>query len=90
LRRPVIAGNWKMYKTQAETRTFFQAFLPMVAASRHCDIIVAPPFTALGVAVEATRGTAVGIAGQNTTGSAKGLLRAKFPLPCSWRPAARP
>ena len=38
MRRPVIAGNWKMYKTQAETRTFFEAFKPLVAnadALRH-------------------------------------------------------
>jgi triosephosphate isomerase (TIM) len=65
LRRPVIAGNWKMYKTGAETRAFFEAFLPLIAASRHCDIVVAPPFTALPVAVEAARGSAVGIAAQN-------------------------
>jgi len=65
LRRPVIAGNWKMYKTQAETRAFFEAFRPLVAASKHCDVIVAPPFTALAAAVEAARGTAIGIAAQN-------------------------
>jgi triosephosphate isomerase len=65
LRRPVIAGNWKMFKTQAETRAFFDAFKPLIAASKHCDIIVAPPFTALAAAVEATRGTAIGIAAQN-------------------------
>ena len=28
MRRPVIAGNWKMYKTQAETRSYFAAFAP--------------------------------------------------------------
>jgi len=65
LRRPVIAGNWKMYKTGAETRAFFQAFAPLVAASKHCDIIVAPPFTALAAAVESARGTSIGIAAQN-------------------------
>ena len=41
-----------MYKTQAETRAFFRAFLPMVAGANHCDIIVAPPFTAIAAAVE--------------------------------------
>ena len=81
MRRPVIAGNWKMYKTQAETRTFFQAFLPMVAASRHCDIIVAPAFTALGVAVEATRGTAVGIAGQNNHWEREGPFTGEVSAP---------
>jgi len=65
LRRPVIAGNWKMYKTAAETRAFFQAFAPLVVASEHCDIIVAPPFTALAAAVESARGTSIGIAAQN-------------------------
>ncbi|HTX14825.1 MAG TPA: triose-phosphate isomerase [Candidatus Baltobacteraceae bacterium] len=65
MRRPVIAGNWKMYKTSVETRAFFEAFLPLVAASKHCDIVVAPPFTALAAAVEAARGTAVRIAAQN-------------------------
>ena len=65
MRRPIIAGNWKMYKTQAETRAFFEAFRPLVAASKHCDVIVAPPFTALAAAVEASRGTPIGIAAQN-------------------------
>jgi len=65
LRRPVIAGNWKMYKTGAETRAFFDAFLPLVATSKHCDIVVAPPFTAIGAAVDAARGSAVRIAAQN-------------------------
>jgi len=61
----VIAGNWKMYKTAAETRAFFQVFQPLVAASTRCHIIVAPPFTALAAAVESARGSAIGIAGQN-------------------------
>ena len=61
----MIAGNWKMYKTQAETRAFFEAFRPLVGSAKHCDIIVAPPFSALAAAVDAARGSAVGIAGQN-------------------------
>jgi len=65
LRRPVIAGNWKMYKTREETRAFFDAFKPLVSDTRHCDIVVAPPFTGLDTAVEAARGTAIGIAAQN-------------------------
>jgi triosephosphate isomerase len=65
LRRPVIAGNWKMFKTQEETRIFFQAFKPAVVSAKHCDIIVAPPFTAIAAAVEAARGSAIGIGAQN-------------------------
>jgi triosephosphate isomerase len=65
MRRHVFAGNWKMYKSQAETRAFFSAFAPLVANSRHCDIVVAPPFTAISAAVEAARGTSIGIGGQD-------------------------
>ncbi len=65
MRRPVIAGNWKMYKTRAETRAFFDAFRPLVAHASHCDIVVAPPFTALATAAESVRGTAIEIAAQN-------------------------
>ena len=59
MRRPVIAGNWKMYKTQAEARAYFAAFAPQVAGSTHCDIIIAPVFTALAASVEAVKGTAI-------------------------------
>jgi triosephosphate isomerase (TIM) len=65
VRRPVIAGNWKMYKTREETRAFFEAFKPLIANTRHCDIVVAPPFTDLETAVDAARGSAIAIAAQN-------------------------
>ncbi len=74
MRRPVIAGNWKMYKTQAEARAFFEAFLPLVAGSKHCDIVVAPPYTALIVAAEAARGTDIAIAAQNLHGRPEGAF----------------
>ena len=64
-RRRVIAGNWKMYKTQADTRTFFAGFSPLVAGVVDCDIVIAPPFTSIPPAVEATRGTKIGISAQN-------------------------
>lgn len=63
-----------MYKTQAETRTFFKAFLPGVDASRHCDIMVAPPYTAIAAAVEAVRGSAIGVAGQNCHWESEGAF----------------
>jgi triosephosphate isomerase (TIM) len=65
VRKPVIAGNWKMYKTRVETRGFFEAFKPLVAQSHHCEIIVAPPFTALEAAIEEARGSAISVAAQN-------------------------
>jgi triosephosphate isomerase len=64
-RRRVIAGNWKMYKTQADTRAFFAAFKPLVAGVVDCDILVAPPFTSISAAVEATKATKIAISAQN-------------------------
>ena len=64
-RRRVIVGNWKMYKTIAETRTFFSAFAPLVAGAKQCDMVIAPPFTSITAAVECTKGTKIGISGQN-------------------------
>jgi triosephosphate isomerase (TIM) len=74
MRRPVIAGNWKMYKTQAETRRFFAAFKPLVARSTHCDIVIAPPYTSLAVAAKAAKGTEIAIAAQNVHGRPEGAF----------------
>lgn len=64
-RRRVIAGNWKMFKTQAEARAFFAGFLPLVRDVRNCDIVVAPPFTAIAAAAEAAKGSNVAIGAQD-------------------------
>src|SRR5207302_2360444 len=65
MRKPVIVGNWKMQKTQQEAREFFAAFKPLVAAVKHCEIVVAPPFTAIAASIEVVRGSAIGIAAQD-------------------------
>ena len=74
MRRPVMAGNWKMFKTAGETRTFFAKFKPLVAEVNHCEIVIAPPFTALSAAVEAAQGSLIGIAGQNLHWEKKGAF----------------
>jgi len=70
-----------MHKTQAETRAFFEAFKPLVAASRHCDIIVAPPFTAISAAVDAARGTSIAIAGQDACWECEGAFTGQVSMP---------
>ncbi len=74
MRRPVIAGNWKMYKTQAEARAYFSALAPRVHGCVHCDIIVAPPFTAIPVSVDAAQGTPISIAAQDMHGEPEGAF----------------
>jgi triosephosphate isomerase len=65
LRKPLMAGNWKMYKTSAETQDFFEAFKPMVADATHCDIVICPPFPSLAAAVEQARGSNIEVGAQN-------------------------
>ena len=60
-----MAGNWKMYKTPAETRAFFEAFRPLVQAASHCEIVICPPFPDLPSAVESARGTRILVGAQN-------------------------
>src|SRR6202451_3562535 len=74
MRRPVIAGNWKMYKTQAEARVYFSALAPLVQGCVHCDIIVAPPSPALAAAVEAVKGTPISSAAQDMHGEPEGAF----------------
>jgi triosephosphate isomerase (TIM) len=64
-RRRVIAGNWKMYKDQADTRAFFAVLKPLVAGVTDCDMVIAPPFTDIPAAIEAAKGTAIAISAQD-------------------------
>jgi triosephosphate isomerase len=65
MRKKVIAANWKMYKNPAQTKEFFQAFLPEVAGHSRDEIVICPPYVDLGVAVEAAQNSNVAIGGQN-------------------------
>jgi len=64
-RKPLMAGNWKMYKTAAETRAFVEAFRPMVVDAAHCDIAIFPPFVSVPAAVAETQGCDIGVGAQN-------------------------
>ncbi len=65
MRTPVIAGNWKMYKTADEAASFVREFLPLVRKARGVEIVLAPPFPSLAAVAALTRGTGVGVASQN-------------------------
>jgi len=64
MRRPVIAGNWKMYKTIGEAVDFVGKLKPLVATADHCEVVVAPPFTALRAAADAVKGSNISVAAQ--------------------------
>jgi len=80
-RRRVMAGNWKMYKTQAETRAFFEAFKPLVVNADHFDIVIAPPYTSLDVAIQEAKGTKIGISAQNLDWRKEGAFTGEVSAP---------
>ena len=65
MRVPVIAGNWKMYKTAAEAAAFVRAFLPLVSGVRGVEIVLAPPYPSIGAVAQLVGGSGVGVASQN-------------------------
>ena len=66
VRKAVIAGNWKMHMTCAETRAFAAAFRPQIAElPGDRQLVLAPPFTAIPTLSRHLAGTGVAIAAQN-------------------------
>jgi triosephosphate isomerase len=64
-RRPLIAGNWKMFKTGAEAVEFVRRFVPLVAGAGDRDLMIAPAFTALEALAGELKGTPVALGAQN-------------------------
>ena len=65
MRIPLIAGNWKMYKTVADTVKYVKELRGLVKDVGGVEIVIAPPFTAVHAAAEAARNSNVGIAAQD-------------------------
>ena len=72
MRRPFIAANWKMNKTLLETSQFLVEFIPGVKDISGVDIVIAPPFTAIGIAAAVLRGTNIFLAAQDVFYEEKG------------------
>jgi triosephosphate isomerase len=70
MRRPLIAGNWKMYKTISEALEFVQALKPLVVASTHCQIVVGPAFTAIKPVADRLEGSNIEVAAQDVAADA--------------------
>jgi triosephosphate isomerase len=76
-----MAGNWKMFKTPAETITFFEKFRPLVEKSEHCEIVICPPFTNLAAAVDAAKGTHIRVGAQNIAWAKEGAFTGEISGP---------
>jgi len=65
MRKPLIAGNWKMYKTPQESLAFLDAFFPLITGHERDEILLFPTITSLAAVVQATAGTSLNAGAQN-------------------------
>lgn len=63
-RKPLIAGNWKMYKTKQEAKELITQLLPLIDKSQ-VDVAVFPPYTSLETVLGLTEGTALQVGAQD-------------------------
>jgi triosephosphate isomerase (TIM) len=65
MRKPVIAGNWKLYKTKNEALALIEELAPLIAGVTTVEVVVAPVFTVLPTLLGAVAGTGISLAGQD-------------------------
>ena len=81
MRTPVIAGNWKTYKTVGEARALARAVKAGAADVSHCQVVLAPPFTALAAVAEEIRATPLILAAQNVFWEPQGAYTGEISIP---------
>lgn len=82
MRRPMIAGNWKMNCTVDEALALVRGMIPLVRDFSKCDVVAAPPFTSLYSVSEELKGSNIALAAQNMhwedSGAFTGEISAKM------------
>jgi len=81
MRTPLIAGNWKMYKTVADTVKYVKEFRSLVKDVTGVEIVIAPPFPSLHAAAEAARNSNVLIAAQDLHWEREGAFTGQVSAP---------
>ena len=73
MRKPIIAGNWKMNNNVAATKALVADLAPLVKDAT-CDVVICTPYTSLAAAVEATKGTNIKVGAENVHWAEKGAF----------------
>ena len=73
MRKPIIAGNWKMNNTIADTKALITDLAPLVKDAQ-CDVVICTPYTDLATAVEMTKGTNIKVGAENVHWAEKGAF----------------
>jgi triosephosphate isomerase len=80
-RRPLVAANWKMNKTVAETEAFLANLTGHASALGGVDVVVCPPYTALPAAVAIAAGSGIEICAQNVHFDQAGAFTGEISIP---------
>jgi len=81
MRTPLIAGNWKMFKTVRESVAFVTDLRARVAGITGVDIVVAPTLPALHAVATALEGSSIGVAAQNLHWEREGAFTGEVSAP---------
>jgi triosephosphate isomerase (TIM) len=81
MRTPLIAGNWKMFKTVHEAVVYAKEFRGMVKDMTGVDVVLAPPFTAVHAVVEAVRNSIISVASQDVFWEKEGAYTGEVSAP---------
>jgi triosephosphate isomerase (TIM) len=81
MRMPVIAGNWKMHKTAGEAAVLARAIKNGLGDTAKCQVVLAPPFTALTSVAAEIRNTPLHLAAQNVYWEPKGAFTGEISIP---------
>jgi triosephosphate isomerase len=81
MRRPLIAGNWKMHCTRAEAVNLLNDIATQIGSNPPADVAVAPPYLAIALASETARPTPIKVGAQNCYFEPKGAFTGEVSLP---------
>jgi triosephosphate isomerase len=74
MRKPFVAGNWKMNKTVSQARSLVSEMLPDLQGVPSVEVVICPPFTTLASVSEVLAGSGIGLAAQNMHWEASGAF----------------
>lgn len=80
-RAPLVAGNWKMHKTEAQAESYIQGLLPRLSSVERVDVGICVPFTDLRAMVDSARGSRVEVFAQNMHEEPEGAFTGEISAP---------
>jgi triosephosphate isomerase len=81
MRKPVIAGNWKLNGTIAEAQALVAELKALLPTNEKVDVVVCPPFTALATVAAATTSSAIQLGAQDIFFRQKGAYTGQISGP---------